>query len=137
MSQIEGGCLCGAVRYHAAAEPALVAACHCAACQRNTGSAFSVNLALPAGSVTIEGDGLVTYEDRSGASGEPFYRSFCGRCGSPILGRGAAYEGLEFLKAGTLDDPSMATPGVHMWCRDRQDWVVIPEHAQRFDGNPG
>jgi hypothetical protein len=137
MAKVEGGCLCGAVRYRAEATPVLIAACHCAACQRNTGSAFSVNLGMPAGSVTIEGDALVTYEDRSGASGNPFDRSFCGRCGSPILGKGAAYDGIEFLKAGTLDDPSWATPGAHIWCAEKQPWVVIPAGVQCFEGNPG
>lgn len=136
MAAIEGGCLCGAIRFRAQAEPVLVAACHCVTCQRNTGSAFSINVAVPAGSVVIEGDALVVYEDRSGASGEVFERAFCGRCGSPILGRGAAYGGLEFLKAGTLDDPSALTPGAHIWCAEKQPWVVIPAEAQCFEGNP-
>lgn len=136
MAEIVGGCLCGAVRYRADVEPVLIAACHCRTCQRETGSAFSVNVAVPAGSVVIEGDALVTYADRSGASGKPFHRAFCGRCGSPISGRGEAYEGLEFLKAGTLDDPSWATPGAHIWCAEKQPWVVIPADVQRFEGNP-
>jgi len=53
-----------------------------------------------------------------------------------VLGRGAAYEGLEFLEAGTLDDPSWATPGAHIRCGEKQPWVVIPGDAQRFDANP-
>ena len=136
MARIEGGCLCGDVRFHADAEPVLVAACHCAGCQRNTGSAFSVNVGMPAGSVVVEGDALVTYEDRSGASGAVFERSFCGRCGSPILGRGVAYEGLEFLKAGTLDDPRSVAPTAHIWCAEKQPWVAIPDDVPRFEGNP-
>jgi hypothetical protein len=51
MPRVTGGCLCGAVRYESDAEPALVAVCHCASC--HTGSAFSVNLGMPADSVTI------------------------------------------------------------------------------------
>jgi hypothetical protein len=68
---------------------------------KNTGSAFSLNVAMPSDSVTITGKSLATYEDRSGASGNPFFRTFCSRCGSPISGRGAAYEAriLEFLSA--------------------------------------
>ena len=53
MPKISGGCLCGSVRYTSEAEPALVAVCHCATCQKNTGSAFSLNLALPTELVTI------------------------------------------------------------------------------------
>ena len=84
MPKITGGCLCGSVRNASDAEPALVAACHCPTCQKNTGSAFSLNLAVPTDSVTITGESLATYEDRTGASGNPFFRTFCSRCGSPI-----------------------------------------------------
>jgi hypothetical protein len=136
MAEIVGGCLCGAVRYRAEAEPVLIAACHCTACQRNTGAPFSVNLAVPAGSVVVQGDALATYEDRSGASGKVFERSFCGRCGSPILGKGEAYPGLEFLKVGTLDEPSWAAPGAHIWCAEKQPWDVVAAGAQCFEGNP-
>jgi len=34
MAHIEGGCLCGKVRYSADAEPVFVGVCHCADCQR-------------------------------------------------------------------------------------------------------
>jgi hypothetical protein len=137
MPKISGGCLCGSVRYTSDAEPALVAVCHCANCQKNTGSAFSLNLAMPTESMTITGDSLATYEDRGGASGNPFFRTFCSRCGSPISGSGKAYSGLTFIKAGTLDDPSWVKPGVHMWCSDKQPWVVIEAGVAQTPRNPG
>jgi hypothetical protein len=137
MPKISGGCLCGSVRYTSDAEPALVAVCHCANCQKNTGSAFSLNLAMPTESMTITGDSLATYEDRGGASGNPFFRTFCSRCGSPISGSGKAYSGVTFIKAGTLDDPSWVKPGVHMWCSDKQPWVVIEAGAAQTPRNPG
>ena len=118
------------------AEPAMVAVCHCATCQKNTGSAFSLNLGMPDGSVTIEGDTLVRYEDRAGASGKPFYRSFCSKCGSPISGQGDAYGGVVFIKAGTLDDPSWVKPNAHIWCSEKQPWVSVEEGAAQFPGNP-
>jgi hypothetical protein len=79
MPKITGGCLCGSVRYASDAEPVLVAVCHCGTCQKYTGSAFSLNLGMPSDSVTITGESLATYEDRSGASGNPFFRTFCSR----------------------------------------------------------
>ena len=137
MPKISGGCLCGSVRYTSDAEPALIAVSHCANCQKNTGSAFSLNLAMPTESMTITGDSLATYEDRGGASGNPFFRTFCSRCGSPISGSGKAYSGLTFIKAGTLDDPSWVKPGIHMWCSDKQPWVVIEEGVAQTPRNPG
>jgi hypothetical protein len=137
MSKITGGCLCGAVRYVSDAEPALVAVCHCSTCQKNTGSAFSLNIGLPSSSVSVTGKSLATYEDHTGASGKPFFRAFCSRCGSPIYGRGEAYSGITFIKAGTLDDPSWVKPGIHMWCADKQPWVAIEEDAAQVPGSPG
>ena len=136
MTEIRGGCLCGAVRYESQAEPAMIAVCHCATCQKNTGSAFSLNLGIPQDSVTINGDTLVTYEDRSGASGKTFYRSFCSRCGSPISGKGDAYAGLVFIKAGTLDDSSWLKPDAHIWCSEKQPWFAIEEGIPQMSGNP-
>jgi hypothetical protein len=137
MPKITGGCLCGAVRYASDAEPALVAVCHCATCQKNTGSAFSLNLAMPTGSVTVTGQSPATYEDRAGASGKPFYRKFCSLCGSPISGNGDAYPGLTFIKAGTLDDLSWVRPSVHIWCSEKQPWVVLEEGVSQVPRNPG
>src|SRR5262245_47893128 len=45
--KIEGGCLCGKVRYSADAEPAFVGVCHCKNCQKGTGTAFAVVVGLP------------------------------------------------------------------------------------------
>lgn len=137
MPRISGGCLCGGVRYESDAQPAMVAVCHCATCQKNTGSAYSVNLGMAADAVSLGGETLATYEDRSGASGEPFYRGFCSRCGSPISGQGAAYPGVLFLKAGTLDDASWVRPTAHIWCSEKLPWVVIEEGAAQIPRNPG
>ena len=137
MLHASGGCLCGAVRYRLEGDPAMVAVCHCTTCQRNTGSAFSTNVAMPTAAVQIEGDSLATYETHGSASAPPFLRSFCSRCGSPISGQGDAYPGVIFIKAGTLDDPSWVTPTVHIWCAEKQPWVPIADTAPQLAAGPG
>ncbi len=137
MAEIKGGCLCGSVRYSSDAEPALQAVCHCETCRKNSGSAFSFNVAVPEESLKVEGDTLQTYEDHSGSSGEPFLRKFCSKCGSHVFSHGAAYGALAFIKAGTLDDPSWVSPQLHIWCAEKLPWTVIPEGATEAAGNPG
>ena len=45
--EIKGGCLCGAVRYTADADPTSATVCHCKDCQKFTGSAFAVLVRVP------------------------------------------------------------------------------------------
>ena len=45
--KIEGGCLCGKVRYAGEAEPIFAGLCHCTHCQKHNGSAFSGVVAVP------------------------------------------------------------------------------------------
>jgi len=137
MLQASGGCLCGAVRYRLAGEPAMVAVCHCRTCQRNTGSAFSTNVAMPREAVMVEGDTLATFETHAGDDSPPFYRSFCARCGSPVCAQGEAYPGIIFVKAGTLDDPAQVSPTVQIWCDERWPWVQAGANTPGFGAGPG
>lgn len=134
MAKIEGSCLCGNVHYQSDADPVMVVNCYCESCRKNSGSTNSYNYAMPTGSVTITGDTVKTYEDYAGASGKPFYRKFCSNCGSHFISGGPAYEGLEFIKAGTVDSAHVA-PAAHIWIEEKIDWVAIPEGAQ-FARNP-
>src|SRR5204862_4828703 len=50
---LEGGCACGAVRYRLTSEPLFVHCCHCLNCQRQTGSAFVINVLIEADRVQL------------------------------------------------------------------------------------
>ena len=52
----EGGCACGSVRYRLASEPLFVHCCHCLNCQRQTGSAFVVNVLIESDRVEVDGE---------------------------------------------------------------------------------
>ena len=84
MSKISGSCLCGAVRYSTSAEPAMMAVCHCTDCQKQSGSAFSINVLVPHDQIEVEGDALTQF-DIKGDSGENVSRNFCNLCGSPLF----------------------------------------------------
>ncbi|MGB0955670.1 MAG: GFA family protein [Panacagrimonas sp.] len=135
MSKIVGGCLCGQVRYQSDAEPLMTAICHCKSCQKQTGTAYSALLGVPADALRVEGAPKV-YQDQGLESGQPVYRSFCGNCGSPLFSDVDAFPGVRFLKAGTLDDASWLQPQVQFWCETEQPWVGDVNQIPRVPRNP-
>ena len=123
MTNLEGGCLCGAVRYSVAAEPVMQAVCHCKNCQRQAGSGWSMIMGVPAAALSVIGE-VKTFEDH-GESGGAVLRQFCPNCGSPLFSRVSAAPDLVFIKAGTLDDTSAFTPQMQFWTDSKQHWVEI------------
>jgi hypothetical protein len=136
MSKHSGGCLCGGVRYEFEAEPLFTAVCHCRNCQKQAGSAFSIVVAIPAGALKITGDSLTHYKDMGDDSGQPVLRWFCRGCGSPIKSDLSSVPGVEFVKAGTLDDVGWLAPTVEVWCDSAQPWIRIESPMQEFSRNP-
>jgi len=130
MPQITGGCLCGKIRYSATADPVFTGVCHCRNCQKQSGTAFSIVVGVPAPSLSVQGE-MKTYHDK-GDSGQAVERRFCPDCGSPILTEVAVMPGVAILKAGTLDDPSGLKPGMEIFCDSAQPWVQLGGTMQRF-----
>jgi len=132
---IEGGCLCGQVRWAARGAPASGAACHCRHCQQTSGSAFSVIVGVPRASVPVTGK-LAAYADTGDDSGMPVVRHFCPNCGSPILSDVAATPDLLWLKGGSLDQPATAAPQMNIWSERALPWPKGQGAVQSFAMNP-
>ena len=123
MAKIEGGCLCGQIRYRSDVEPLMVAICHCKNCQRQSGASYSLNFIVPKGAINIDGE-LTMYAD-TGDSGNAVNRYFCNKCGSPILSESDALGSVTVMKVGTLDDSSWVIPTVEIYCDSAQDWTKV------------
>jgi len=114
----------------------MTAVCHCDNCQRQSGSAFSIIVGVPAGALRFEGDEhLATFEDR-GTSGKAVNRRFCRNCGSPVVSLVEIMPDVHFIKAGTLHDRSWLKPTAHFWCDTAQPWVEIGADVAKFAKNP-
>jgi hypothetical protein len=130
MPKHEGGCYCGSLQYEVAGDPLDAAICHCKSCQRQTGSAFSVVIAVPRG--TLQMDGSVATYDIAGDNGAVSRRYFCAKCGSPIAIDPATMPAVTFLSAGTLDDTSEVKPALQLWCESAQSWVRVSDETRNF-----
>ena len=121
----EGGCSCGAIRYRLASEPMIVHCCHCLNCQRQTGSAFVINLLIEADRVDLLcGDPVPVDVPRDDGSSQRIFR--CPTCQVAVYSEYGRPEVL-FVRAGTLDDPSEVEPDVHIYTRSKVGWVELPE----------
>lgn len=136
---ITGGCLCGAVRYRVAGRPLPLSTtvCNCLDCQRSSGTALSVVLAVRASTFQLEGEPLKSYQTTGTDSDENRARKFCAKCGSPVLSVLAEAPELIWLKAGTLDDPSWSRPALEVWCESAQPWTRrLPRRPRLRRGPP-
>jgi len=131
MTKVSGGCLCGAVRYECNREPLGTAICHCTHCQKVSGSAFSVNVIVPAAGMTWQGEAPASFADK-GESGRSLSRKFCSHCGSSLATEAESFPGMLIIKAGTLDDKSWLKPNTHVWTRSAQPWVKIEPGVTTF-----
>jgi hypothetical protein len=134
MSEKTGGCQCGLVRYRLSGEPLMINICHCAECQRQSGSAFGMSLMVPAHSLVVEG--LLKEFARTADSGRTLRCFFCPECGTRIYHQPAYAAGVVNLKPGTLDDRSWLRPSAHFWTSSRQPWVDLPAGVPQHERQP-
>jgi len=125
----DGGCLCGQVRWRAAAEPINVRLCHCRNCQRATGGAFFARALFHAADVTRSGD------TTRWASSARLHRLSCARCGTPVFAEPQDGPWLAVALA-TLDDPVALSPGSHIWVSRKLPWTPIDDGLPQYpEGN--
>jgi hypothetical protein len=127
----EGGCSCGAVRYRLTSAPLFVHCCHCLNCQRQTGSAFVINLLIEADRVELlAGDPQPVDVPRDDGSKQRIYR--CPTCEVAVFSEYGRPE-IRFVRGGTLDQPSGITPDVHIYTRSKVGWITLPDSVPAFE----
>ena len=127
----EGGCSCGSVRYRLASDPLFVHCCHCLNCQRQTGSAFVINLMIEADRVdVIAGSPEPVEVPREGGGSQRIFR--CPNCRVAVFSEYGRPD-LRYVRAGTLDQPTAVTPDVHIFTRSKVHWVTLPESTPAFE----
>jgi hypothetical protein len=128
----EGGCSCGAVRYRLGSEPLFTHCCHCQNCQRQTGSAFVINLLIEADRVELlAGEPQPVDVPRDDGSAQRIYR--CATCQVAVYSH-YGWPELLFVRGGTLDQPSSVEPDVHIYTRSKVSWVTLPDSVPAFEG---
>jgi len=132
----EGGCLCGAVRYAAKAQPIRVTFCHCKFCQRATGSAYFVEPVFQRGDFEVTQGAPKTYDHRSEGSGKVLTINFCATCGTKLFLDLERFPDVVGVYGGTFDDPNWfeRPAGIckHIFLDSAQHGTVVPAGVKTF-----
>ncbi len=124
---IEGGCLCGGVRYRLHAQPARVSDCHCLDCRRGSAAAF-----VTWGEMARENIELLTGELRQIRHADRL-RSFAACCGTPLFFQDEEDSPVIEVTIASLDQPEAFTPEAATWIEDRLPWVTLAPERRRYE----
>jgi hypothetical protein len=135
MSEVlEGGCLCGSVRYRVTTLPMMVGNCYCIDCRRSSGTSHCTHALVPDAAFFVTGE--IRIHDRAADSGALVSRGFCPECGSAILSRNAGMPGMTFLRVSSLDNPDEVEPQMTVYASRAPTWAPLDRSKPVFDTMP-
>ncbi|UFN47125.1 GFA family protein [Roseomonas sp. OT10] len=119
---LQGGCLCGQVRYEAEGAPFHPTICHCGMCRRAAGAPMVAWFSVPR-----EGFRWVAGEPARYASSPGATRCFCRRCGTSLTFAAAQTPDEIDVTTASLDDPEAVPPRDHTHVATRLSWVATDD----------
>ncbi len=123
----EGSCTCRQVRYRMTSRPLFVHCCHCRWCQRETGASFALNAMIEADRVELL-SGAPECVDTPSESGKGQKIWRCPDCRVAVWSNySGAGDKVRFVRVGTLDQPDLLPPDIHIFTDSKQPWVVLPD----------
>jgi hypothetical protein len=121
---LQGGCLCGAVRFQITAPFISAGYCHCTHCQRRTGTGSSAN-----GRVPQEGFQLLQGQEQLRAFTPPVGvpKLFCASCGSALFSGEPLSDAQVAVRLGALDRDPGIRPQYRQFVDSAAPWESIPQ----------
>lgn len=133
----QGRCDCGSVSFRVSGSPLIVHACHCRGCQRQTGAAYVINALFEERQIELVGGSVVDVRSETPSG----HGQTITRCASCHVALWSKYHVLPkigdrvvFVRVGTLDNPDVFPPDVHIHTASRQAHVQLPTNARVFEG---
>ena len=121
---LTGGCGCGAVRFEISAPLKRAVYCHCARCQRRTGTAASASAAVAPGAFrVVQGEERMRAWRHEGG----WEKWFCGECGSALFSRSPEDERLMAIRLGAVDGDPGVRPELHQFVAYAAAWEPLPD----------
>ncbi|MEM7541625.1 MAG: GFA family protein [Pseudomonadota bacterium] len=130
-----GRCYCGDIKYKASGDPAIRVQCHCRECQYIAGGSANVTIGMPEGGFEYTQGSPAQFKRADLPNGVT--REFCGNCGTHLLSKAPPLAGVQLIKVGTMDDPSMFTPDLAIFTAEMQNFHDVAEGLSAHEGFPG
>ena len=119
-------------RYELEAEIGPVFNCHCQFCRKVHGAAFTTVAFVPRSAFRWVSESPDVAEWRTPGGS---VRHFCAVCASPLCNH-PREEDLLCLVVASLDDPSVASPWVHLNTESKTPWFEIADDLPQFETGP-
>jgi hypothetical protein len=129
---LEGGCLCGRVRFRTNQAPLRTLACHCTFCQRVTGSSYFAESMFPMDAVSFNEGSLSHYVHISQGSNKKVFVHFCPNCGTTVSLTFERWPDIRGISRGCYDDPNAVTVSSHIWIQSAQTGTALPQDVECF-----
>ena len=124
---VEGGCICGAIRYRVVGEPTNSMICHCQTCRRVAASPIVAWVTFPAAQFQ-----LLQGQPTAFHSSQPVRRTFCAACGTPLTYEHSDSNGFVDITTCSLDNPQLFPPTHHSWLSHDLAWVRFGDGLPTF-----
>jgi hypothetical protein len=130
--KLTGRCMCGAVQYEC--DPSAIVfttICYCRDCQRQSGSAFTANIAVSASAFQVTKGKLKFYE-RTADNGNKVRMGFCQTCGARVANFSPERKNWA-VGVGSLDDSSWFKPMVNVYLASAPAWAPVLKDIPYFN----
>jgi hypothetical protein len=124
-TEIEGGCLCGRLRYRLDPAGATASVCHCRTCRRAAGTQSVAWATVPARAFAWTGAAPASFASTAGV-----IRTHCAVCGTSLTYQSGP-DSID-VTLGSLDDPEAIPPTAEIWLSHRIGWEAIDPERQSF-----
>ena len=134
MEVLEGGCLCGGVRFEVVPPFRRANHCHCSLCRRHSGSTGLLQARIARERFRLlRGEELIrVYKPPGGRS----VKAFCSVCGSSLFGNQWPRGEEISIRLGALDDAHV-TLDSHSWVGSKASWDQLPDDGlPRYEAAP-
>ena len=131
-NELEGGCLCGRVRFRTNQAPTRTLACHCTFCQRMTGTSYYAESIFPKEAVSFSHGDMNCYEHISDSSKHKVFVHFCTNCGTTVTLTFERWPDVRAISRGCYDDPNAVEVTSHIWTQSAQIGTALPNGVECF-----